>query len=113
MRSRQNRFDKVVASREHESAKRPRDERDRRVNEVADGEGDQRQLGLLPGNLVFVYAGTQLPTLEQFAEQGVEGVVSLELIVAMVVMAVFPLIARWLIRRVWRKTHNGEAMVEA
>ncbi len=59
------------------------------------------QLGLLPGNLVFVYAGTQLPSLDELARHGLLHAVSPQLIVALVVVSLFPLLMRWAIRRAW------------
>lgn len=64
------------------------------------------QLGMLPGNIVFVYAGAQLPTLRQAAEEGVGGVFSMRLMLAFVLVGLFPLAARWTIRRLWRRGRN-------
>ena len=58
---------------------------------------------MLPGNIVFVYAGTQLPTLSEAAEEGLGGIFSIELIAAFTLVGVFPLIARWVINRIWKK----------
>lgn len=62
------------------------------------------QLGLLPGNFVFIYAGTQLPTLEQAANAGIASVFSPTLIAALVVAGLFPLCVRWILRRYWPKS---------
>lgn len=61
------------------------------------------QLGMLPGNIVFVYAGTQLPTLREAADRGWTDLVSAQLVAALVLVGVFPLLARWVTRRVWRR----------
>jgi uncharacterized membrane protein YdjX (TVP38/TMEM64 family) len=61
------------------------------------------QSGMLPGNIVFVYAGTQLPTLSQAAEEGLSGVFSLELIAAFTLVGIFPLIVKWIMHRVWKR----------
>ncbi len=66
------------------------------------------QVGLLPGNVLFTYAGTQLPTLQEVADQGLTSVASPQLIVAFVLVGVFPLAVRWVMRRVWRGRKNGD-----
>lgn len=55
-------------------------------------------VGLLPGTMLFVYVGTQLPTLRQLVEEGAESLVEPSLIVALVAMGALPLITRSLIR---------------
>jgi uncharacterized membrane protein YdjX (TVP38/TMEM64 family) len=57
------------------------------------------QLGILPGNILFVYAGCQVPTLEELAEQGYLSLLSPGLIVAFVALSVLPLLLRPLMRR--------------
>jgi uncharacterized membrane protein YdjX (TVP38/TMEM64 family) len=57
------------------------------------------QLGLLPGNVVFVLAGTQLPTLAELTTQGVHSVLTPRLVLAFVLMALFPFLIRWVIHR--------------
>lgn len=57
------------------------------------------QLGLLPGNVVFVYAGHRLPTLEQLADEGVSAMFTPGLIAAFVALSILPLLARALVRR--------------
>lgn len=56
-------------------------------------------LGMLPGSIVFAYAGSQLPTLETLAERGVIGVISPQLILAAVILAALPIAIRLLMRR--------------
>jgi len=58
------------------------------------------QLGLLPGNIVFVYAGSQAPTLEELSKQGFMSLLSPGLIAALVAVSVLPLASRYLVRRV-------------
>jgi len=57
------------------------------------------QAGLLPGNILFTYAGTQLPRLERIAERGWTGIVTPGLVAAFVLIGVFPLAVRWIARR--------------
>ena len=56
-------------------------------------------LGLLPGSCVFVYTGSQLPTLKALADHGVIGVVSPQLMLAAVLVAISPIAVRSLMRR--------------
>ena len=52
------------------------------------------QVGMLPGTFVYVYAGSQFPTLKTLAEQGTRGILSPQLIVAFVLLGLFPLFAK-------------------
>jgi uncharacterized membrane protein YdjX (TVP38/TMEM64 family) len=56
-------------------------------------------LGLLPGSFVFTYAGAQLPTLKAIAEQGVMRVVSPQLMLAVMLVSISPVVLRFLMRR--------------
>lgn len=56
------------------------------------------QLGLLPGTIVFVFAGTRLPTLQQLAEQGAIRLLDPWLIAGLALTAILPVIVRWLSR---------------
>ncbi len=49
------------------------------------------QLGMLAGTCVFVYAGAQFPSLQQLAESGVRGVLTPQIIVAFVLLGLFPI----------------------
>lgn len=64
------------------------------------------QLGMLPGNAVFVYAGSQLPSLEVALRQGPSSVWSTELIAAFAIIATFPLLVRVLIKRYFATTES-------
>ncbi len=57
------------------------------------------QIGMLPGTCVFVYFGAPLPSLEELAKNGVSGILSWQIVVAFVLLGVFPLIAKKLIER--------------
>ena len=52
------------------------------------------QLGMLPANCVFAYAGASLPELRQLVQQGATSVLTPQLIIAIVLLATFPLLAR-------------------
>jgi len=60
------------------------------------------QLGLLPSTMVFVFTGTQIPTLREVVEQGAGAIFTPELCVALALMGVFPFLLRRLIRRFWK-----------
>ena len=55
--------------------------------------------GMLPGNVVFVYAGSQLPTLKTFVDEGIFGVLSPQLILAFTLVGISPIAIRALLRR--------------
>lgn len=55
------------------------------------------QLGLLPGNIVFVYAGTRLPTLKELIVAGPLGVLDGPMMVTLLSTVFIP----WLIRRMF------------
>lgn len=57
------------------------------------------QLGLLPGNVLFVLAGTQLPTLKQLQQDGLRSVFTVQVVFAFVALGMFPLVVRYLLRR--------------
>lgn len=52
------------------------------------------QVGVLPGTMVFVFAGTRIPTLAQIAETGVMSLLDGPLIAALVATSASPLILR-------------------
>ena len=57
------------------------------------------QLGMLPGTAVFVYAGATVPDLQTLSNQGAGGILSPQLIVAFVLLGVFPLLVKRALRR--------------
>lgn len=56
------------------------------------------QVGMLPGTIVYVNAGTQLAAIE-----GTSDILSPTLIGSFVLLGVFPLLARWIVRRIRRR----------
>ena len=52
------------------------------------------QIGMLPGTAVFVYAGSQFPDLRTLAENGPNGILSPSLVAALVMLGLFPWVAR-------------------
>jgi uncharacterized membrane protein YdjX (TVP38/TMEM64 family) len=61
------------------------------------------QLGMLPGSCIYIYAGSSLPDLGTLADQGIRAVFSeeqwMQMTIALILLASFPLASRWLIRR--------------
>ena len=61
------------------------------------------QLGMLPGTIVFVNAGTQLARIESL-----QGILSPTLIGSFVLLGVFPLIAKWIVNFVKARRQAGQ-----
>ncbi len=58
------------------------------------------QVGMLPGTAVFVYAGSQFPSLQVLAEKGAKGILSPQLILAFVILGLFPLVVKKVMNRI-------------
>jgi uncharacterized membrane protein YdjX (TVP38/TMEM64 family) len=56
-------------------------------------------VGLLPGTLLFVFLGTQIPTLRELATDGAGHLLDPGLVGALVGMGFLPLAARWIVQR--------------
>jgi uncharacterized membrane protein YdjX (TVP38/TMEM64 family) len=52
------------------------------------------QLGMLPGTCVVIYAASQVPSLGELADEGARGLLSPQLVVAFVLLGLFPLVVR-------------------
>ncbi len=65
------------------------------------------QLGLLPGTMVFVFAGTRIPTLEVIRETGPLALLDPWLAAALIVPAVLPVLIRWCRRRINLARHTA------
>lgn len=61
------------------------------------------QLGMLPGTAVYLYAGSSVPDLTTLSDQGLKAVFSpsqlTQITVAFVMLGVFPLAVKWVIKR--------------
>lgn len=61
------------------------------------------QLGMLAGTIVYVYAGSSVPSLSELAAEGVNAVFTplqmFQILVAFIVLGLFPWAARWLLKR--------------
>lgn len=56
-------------------------------------------IGLLPANMIWVYVGINLPSLEELAARGTEAFLSLPLLLALIGCGILPLLIRWLVSR--------------
>lgn len=56
------------------------------------------QIGMLPGTIVYLFAGSQFPNLKTLAEQGAGGILTPPLIVAFVVLGIFPIAVKKLMQ---------------
>ncbi|MCA9061935.1 MAG: TVP38/TMEM64 family protein [Planctomycetaceae bacterium] len=59
------------------------------------------QVGMLPGTLVYVYAGASVPDIASLAEQGIHGILTPNLLFAFVLLGVTPLALRKAVQR-WK-----------
>ncbi len=57
------------------------------------------QLGMLPGTIIYVYAGSRVPSLQALSEQGLKAVLTpsqiAQLFAALVLVGLAPLVLRW------------------
>lgn len=64
------------------------------------------QLGMLPGTAVYVYAGAQFPSLDALVEKGAAGILSPQLIIAFVLLGLFPIT----IKKLMKRLKNGQVV---
>ena len=57
------------------------------------------QVGMLPGTAVYVYAGATVPDLHVLGESGIGGIVSPQVLAAFVLLGLFPLLVKTVMRR--------------
>lgn len=53
------------------------------------------QIGMLPGTIAYVYAGSRLPSLKTIATEGVGQVLTWQLVVAFGIVGILPLVTKW------------------
>ncbi len=75
------------------------------------------QLGMLPGTAVYVYAGASVPRLQTLAEKGIGAIFTqsqlTQILVAFVMLGLFPLIVRFGIKRFARPVIAAGANTQA
>ena len=57
------------------------------------------QIGMLPGTIVYLFAGSQFPNLKTLAAEGAAGILTPPLLAAFVVLGLFPIAIRKLMNR--------------
>ena len=64
------------------------------------------QLGMFPGTIVYVYAGSQFPDLKTLAEKGGSGILTPQLFLAFVLLGLFPLVVKKVIGK-WKAVRTA------
>jgi uncharacterized membrane protein YdjX (TVP38/TMEM64 family) len=67
------------------------------------------QLGMLPGTLVFLWVGASAPTLQEIAEKGINSLVKWQIIAALSMVGILPLLVRLVVSRI-RAARSPQAM---
>lgn len=65
------------------------------------------QVGMLPGTVVYVYAGSQFPDLQTLAEKGGSGILTPQLILAFALLGIFPIVAKKIIAK-WKASKSAK-----
>ena len=65
------------------------------------------QIGMLPGTIVFVYAGSAVPDPRTLSAQGIGGILTPKVITAFVILGLFPLVVKFIMKRVRPKASTG------
>jgi len=75
------------------------------------------QLGMLAGTLVYVYAGSSVPNLQTLADKGINAVFTpsqlTQIIVAFILLGLFPLVVRFIMKLINRSKLQPEPENEA
>lgn len=58
------------------------------------------QLGMIPGTIVYVYAGASVPSLSKLAEEGARGILTPQLLFAFCLLGVIPLVIKKIVYRI-------------
>jgi uncharacterized membrane protein YdjX (TVP38/TMEM64 family) len=61
------------------------------------------QLGMLPGTMTYLFAGSSVGSMRELARRGVGGVLTPQLLVAFTLLGLFPLAAKWCVGRLRRR----------
>jgi len=64
------------------------------------------QLGLLPGNIVFCYAGAKLPSLAEVSQHGFGQIVTPQLWIGFLLLAIVPWLGKWIVGRLRHRHHR-------
>ena len=52
------------------------------------------QVGMFPGTCVYVYAGSQVPSLKKLADDGIRGILTPQMIGAFILLGLFPIVVK-------------------
>ena len=63
------------------------------------------QLGMLPATCIYVYTGSTVPSLTTLAEQGIQSILTVPLVLGLTLLGVFPLVMKKIAAR-WVKSRN-------
>ncbi len=55
------------------------------------------QLGMLPGTVVYIYAGSSVPSLAELSQRGVGAIFNTEVLIAFALLAALPFVVRWVV----------------
>jgi len=69
------------------------------------------QVGMLPGTMIYIYAGSAMPSLFDLVERPVNSLMSTKLLVAFVLIGLFPLVVKRLWQR-WGPAHARQQSTE-
>jgi uncharacterized membrane protein YdjX (TVP38/TMEM64 family) len=69
------------------------------------------QLGMLPGTVIYVYAGSSVPSLATLAEKGIRGILSPQLLLAFALLGVAPLLLRKVL--LWLRPTSSRVLTHA
>lgn len=64
------------------------------------------QLGMLPGTIAYVYAGSNIPSLQDIANHGPGRIISWQVLVAFAILGIFPLVAKKVIVAMQHKSNE-------
>ena len=71
------------------------------------------QVGMLAGTMVYVYAGASVPSLAELAERGMGSILSPQLIIAFVILGLFPITVKKIMAAIRRHRETAEEIVES
>lgn len=66
------------------------------------------QVGMLAGTMVYVYAGASVPSLSELAERGMGSILSPQLIIAFVILGLFPITVKKIMAKVRSNRETAE-----
>jgi uncharacterized membrane protein YdjX (TVP38/TMEM64 family) len=56
------------------------------------------QIGMLPATCLYTYTASTVPSLDHLAQTGVRGILTPQLLLGLTLLALFPLVTRFLVR---------------